>query len=437
MGGGRAEPTRDVRAATAWPAPAACALLAMMCLLATSSESRAHHAEVLPDPVRLDDVLAYAQAHRQEIAAAAARLRAAQQRPEIVSGFEDPMIMPSIDHLPFMMHGLDASLMVEQQFPLSGVRGARRRVADSEARRVRAQSEAVRQDVLLDAARAFSMVRERRDTARILENQRALASELVSAASARYGSGAGTQAEVLRAEVELARIQGNLRSMAAEIAAAESMFNASLGRPVDVPVPTLAAISIDAEPASWSDARKSSLRDRPELEVGQAEIARSEAEIAAMDAMYAPMGLVRAGPAYTMSDGWGVMLTLGISVPLWSNKYEAGIREAQAMASMARADVAAMTRMIEGEAATARHQVLAARTRVLSLRDEVLPRARGAIEPSISAYAGGSAGLASVIDAARTLWSVEAELVTAELELGLAWARLHRALGKFEPRVRR
>ncbi|HKU38124.1 MAG TPA: TolC family protein [Polyangiales bacterium] len=404
---------------------------------AQSSAARAQQPAALPEPLRLEDVLVYARAHRQEIAAARAEVHAGEQRPAIVSGLEDPMLMPSIDHLPFMLHGVDASLMIEQRFPLSGVLGQRKRAAEAEVRRLRARSETVEQDVLLDAARAFLMLRERRDTAQVLETQRSLAREFVEAANARYSAGTTSQPDVLRAEVELARLNGVLRAMGAEIAAAESMLNASLGRPVDARVPALAGAPLDAAPASWSEVRKTTLHGRSELQEGRAEIARAEAEIGTMEAMYAPMGLVRTGPAYTMSDGWGVMLTLGISIPIWSGKYEAGIREARAMASMARADVAAMTRMVEGEAASARHQVVAARERVLSLRDDVLPRARSAIAPSVSAYAAGNAPLVSVIDAAQSLWSLEAELVAAEFELGLAWARLHRALGNLDTGVRR
>jgi outer membrane protein TolC len=81
--------------------------------------------------------------------------------------------------------------------------------------------------------------------------------------------------------------------------------------------------------------------------------------------------------------------------------------------------------------------VLAARQRVLSLRDDVLPRARQSIDPSVAAYAAGTMPLVSVLDAAQTLWSLEAELVAAELELGLAWARLGRAQGQLETGPRR
>jgi cobalt-zinc-cadmium efflux system outer membrane protein len=400
-------------------------------LLVSLSPARVLARDELPSPLRLEDVLAYGRSHRQEIVAARARARAAGERPAIVSALEDPMLMPSIDHLPFMLHGVDASLMVEQSFPLSGVRGHRQRAAEADARRLRAESERVSQDVQLDAARAFLMLRERRAMGSVLDEQVVLARQFVAAASARYSSGTGNQPEVLRAELEVARFEGAIRTTAAEVLAAEAMLNASLGRPADAPVPPLETTPVTNEPRPWSEVRSATLRRRPELEVGRAEISRSQAEIAEMKSMYWPMGMIRTGPAYTMADGWGWMLTVGVSVPLQRGRLNAGVREAEAMAEMARADLAAMSRMAEGEAATARGQVLAARERLLALRDDILPRARQAIDPSVSAYAAGTAPLVSVIDTAQALWSIEAELVSAEFELGLAWVRFQRAQGQF------
>lgn len=413
------------------------ALTCSVLLLFASSTAGAEERDELPSPLRLKDILAYARTHRQEIVAARARARAAGERPLIVSALEDPMIMSSLDHLPFMLHGVDASLMVEQRFPLSGIFGHRRRAAEADSRRFRAETKRASQDVQLDAMRAFLMLRERREMARVLDEQVVLARQFVAAAGARYSSGTGNQPEVLRAEIEVARFESVIRAIRAEVAAAETMLNASLGRPADAVVPPLEAAPPTTAPQAWAEVRATTLRRRPELEVGRAEISRSQAEISEMNSMYWPMGMIRTGPAYTMTDSWGWMLTVGVSVPLQRGRLNAGVREAEAMAAMAKADLAAMTRMAEGEAATARNQVLAARARVLALRDDVLPRARQAIAPSVAAYAAGTMPLVSVIDTAQALWSIEAELVSAEFELGLAWARLQRAQGRFEDGARR
>jgi outer membrane protein TolC len=387
----------------------------------------------LPDPVTLEYVITFAAGNRQEIVAARARAQAAGERPAIVSALEDPMLMPAIDHLPFMLHGLDASLMVEQRFPLSRVRGHRRRAAEADAERLRAEAERVRQDVMLDAARAFLMLRERRQMDVVLESQLSLARQFKSAAQARYRAGPGTQPDVLRAEMEVARLEGAKRAIGAEIAAAEAMLNASLGRSPEAPVPRLAGSPAAIEPRSLQAVRALTLQSRPELKAGHAEVSRAGAEVSVMKSMYAPMGLIQTGPAYTMADKWGWMVTFGISIPLWRGKLGAGVREAEAMRKMARADLSAMTLMAEGEAISARQEVIAARQRLLALREDVLPRARQVVTPSLAAYAAGTLPLVSVLDAAQALWGVEAELISAEFELGLAWARLYRAQGFFQP----
>lgn len=92
-----------------------------------------------------------------------------------------------------------------------------------------------------------------------------------------------------------------------------------------------------------------------------------------------------------------------------------------------------MKRMVTGDVVVARERVLAARARWLAFRDEVVPRARAAIEPTVSAYAAGLLPMVSVLEAAEALWSSQMELVAAERALGLAWARLSRATAQGAP----
>jgi outer membrane protein TolC len=88
--------------------------------------------------------------------------------------------------------------------------------------------------------------------------------------------------------------------------------------------------------------------------------------------------------------------------------------------------------MIEGDAAVAASQLEAARERQAALTADVLPRARMAIEPAVAGYAAGRLPLVSVIEAVQALWSVQSDLIAADTELGLAWARLGRAIGSYE-----
>lgn len=405
-------------------------LLALLAVLAPASAGA--QSAALPSPLSIGAVVEHAATHRAEIEVARARRAAAQQRTRSVGVLDDPMVMPSLDHVPFMLHGADVSLLVEQRFPLSRLRSHRERSAQADARRLAADIHRVNLDVVLEAVDAYWMLYEQRSMLSIVGEQLAVARLLVAAATARYASGTSAQPDVLRAEIEVARLEGAQRALAARVRSAEAMLNASLARNADAAVPDLAEEPVLAEPPALALLRDRAFALRPELLAGQEEIKRAEADVHVMRSMIKPMAFVRTGPAYTMSDGWGFMAMVGMSVPIFRGKNRATIAEASSMADMARADLSAMRNMVQGSVASAREEVFAARTQVLVLRDDVLPRARLAIDAVSAGYTAGTLPLVSALDAARALWSAQQELVMAEVTLGTAWARLGRAVGRFD-----
>jgi cobalt-zinc-cadmium efflux system outer membrane protein len=395
------------------------------------AESSAQTPPVLSSPLGLADVIRVAGERRDEIQAARARIRAGEARPIIVSALEDPMVSPSLDHLPFMLGGADVSIAIEQRIPLSGIRRHRRSSALADLERLRADANKTMLDVGVQAANAFLMLQERRRTAALVSEQIAFARDVVTAANARYASGTAPQADVLRAEVEVARLEAIARALVSEVRGAEAMLNTSLAQDADLPVPDLASLVFTQPIPQWS-AIKTALTSRPELAAGRAETTRAEADEQVMRDMFRPMATIRTGPSYTMTDGRGWMAMVGVSLPIWRGKLRAGLAEAQAMRAMSESDLKAMTRMIEGDAAVAVNQLRAARDRQAALAADVLPRARLAIEPAVAGYAAGRLPLVSVIEAVQALWSVQSDLIAADTELGLAWARLGRAVGSYE-----
>ena len=410
-----------------------CCSLVFAVVMATTLPGRAaaQSSAPLPAPLTLADVIRIAGERRDEIQAARARTTAGEARPTIVSALSDPMLSPSLDHLPFMLNGADYSITIEQQIPLSGIRGHRRASALADLDRLRAETNRTSLDVSVAAANAYLMLQERRRTATLVNEQIAFARDVVSAANGRYASGTAPQSDVLRAEVEVARLEAIARALVGEVRGAEAMLNTSLAIDADASVPPLAVLALPPAVPSWTTI-KSAVTSRPELVAGRAEIARADAEVLVMRDMFKPMTTIRTGPSYTMTDGRGWMAMVGLSLPIWRSKLKAGVAEAQAMRSMADADLRAMTRMIEGEAAVAVSQLQAARDRQTALNTDVLPRARMAIEPAVASYASGQLPLVSVIEAVQALWLVQSDLITADTQLGLAWARLGRAIGSYE-----
>jgi outer membrane protein, heavy metal efflux system len=400
-------------------------------MLVSPTEATAQLPDLLPSPLSLSDVIRIASERRNEIQAARARLRAGEARPGIVSALEDPMLSPSLDHLPFMLGGADVSVTIQQQVPLSGIRRHRRAAALADVERLRAEAGRTILDVGVQAANAFLMLQERRRTAALVAEQIGFARDVVTAANARYAGGTAPQADVLRAEVEVARLDAFAKALVGEVRGAEAMLNASLALDADLPVPELVPLAFALPIPAWASI-KTALTTRPELAAGRAEIARADADVQVMRDMFRPMATIRTGPAYTMTDGRGWMAMVGVSLPIWRGKLRAGVAEAQAMRAMSEADLRAMARMIEGDAAVAVNQLQASRNRQAALTSDVLPRARMVIEPAVAGYASGQLPLVSVIEAVQALWQVQSDLIAADLDLGLAWARLGRAIGSYE-----
>jgi outer membrane protein TolC len=405
-------------------------------MLALSASSVAQPRDTLAGPVRVEDVVKQARAKRSEIAAARARARASAQRPRVVQSLTDPMVMASVDHLPFSMMGADVSLTVQQEFPFSSVRSRRARVAEADARRDSADVKRITLDVELEAMNAFFMLHERRRMLVVVKELESVSRQLAAVSLSLYEAARGTQADALRADNEVSRLESERLALRAEVRAAEAMLNAAIGRDPKLPIPALSPPKLDRSPPELGTAIARALEVRPELSAMRHQKARALAEVDVMQSMYAPMGVVRAGPAYTMRDGMGVMFMVGVSVPIWRDRLDAGVDEANAMVRMASEDIRAMRNMIRGDVATSRAQVLAARVRLRTLRDRIVPTAKQTVDSALASYSAAQTTAVAVMEALRTLWQVKTEEVMAEARLGLAWAQLDRAMGKSAPQKR-
>jgi hypothetical protein len=187
---------RQPRKRLPWSASLAVPALALSIL--TGGVARAAE---LPSPLKPEAVLKYAAEHRAEITAAKARAAAAAEVPKQVRALPEPMVMASIDHLPISLEGINASFMAQQEFPLSGVLGARERAAAAEAKVVTAQAVTTKLDVEYQALAAYLMVVEAQRMIVVLDDQMAIAKQVVAVSQARLAASQAAGADVLRAEL--------------------------------------------------------------------------------------------------------------------------------------------------------------------------------------------------------------------------------------------
>jgi outer membrane protein TolC len=386
----------------------------------------------LPDPLTAPDVITIARKQRKEILAARERARAAWEGSRAEGKLPDPMLMTNLDHLPIPIMGADFSAMWQQEVPLSGELGARVRRAEAVARMRDAEVKTAELEVELSALRAFFMLVEEQAMRAVVAEQLELAQSIEKVVEARLAAGAANPSDAVRAGLDRVRLETELETFDSRTRAADAMLDAALGRRPDSTIRRTELRLREGAPEGAGPVARTAIASRPEVTVMRRKIHAAEEDVEVMRNMRAPMGVFGLGGAYTMAEGPGLMATVGVSLPIWVDKYDSRIDEAKAMVAMERADLAGMLLMVEGEAVAAREQVEAAQIRERSIRTRLLPQATTTFETVLASYASGQVPVVSVLEALAMLRMLQMEHVQSRTALALRWAELGRQVGRSE-----
>jgi cobalt-zinc-cadmium efflux system outer membrane protein len=372
-------------------------------------------------------------------------VQAARERIPQATALDDPMVVSTI--WPFPSNAPQFSLMgygpyeamISQEFPWFGTLAIRGEVAGEEVRGALSGLAAAQLDVIERVKRAYANLSYNERAERILLENRGLLEDFVEIATIRYRAGATSQQDVLRAENAVVEVDAEL----AEVRRGKAEARAALARQLhlgpgvelrtlpDPPPPAEAARQVEALYRIAAEAR-------PELLGQRAEVSRSAREIELARKKYYPdvtvglgyMMMSRANAMSELADGRdNVGLVVGFNLPIYREKLNAGVREAEAR-TIAEARRLEDLRDETFEAVAERFAEVEARREILGLfRDSYLGRSQQALDVAISDYQGGSLDFVSLITAWRDVLRVELQIAGVEAELIRALASLERVVG--------
>lgn len=263
-------------------------------------------------------------------------------------------------------------------------------------------------------------------------------------ARAMYASGEGSQSDVLRAGVEVARMEADIERMTAMRAAAAARLNAVLDRPADAPVPAPVYDPLPLDLPVPDTLRTWAERHRPMLDAGRTglEQARTRVRLARREiwpdlAVGVQYGQRRAAGSEMAEGGTERMgsVMLGFSVPVFARQRQLRMREeANAMERMAAAELGGMRAQVDARIAELLATLDRARTLVQLYRKQVLPQAAATVESAMSSYRVGRVDFMTLVDAQMTRNEFEQELVALLAEYGTAAAELEMTIGRELPR---
>ncbi len=373
----------------------------------------------LGEKSELSDYLAYAALNNPGLEAAFNQWKAALERVPQVKALPDPRFTYRyfIERVETRVGAQRQAFELAQTFPWFGklkLRGyAAFEASEAERQRYKAKKLKLFREVK-DAYyeyyylwRAINIVEE---NVRLIQN-------IEQVLRTRYKAAAATHTEVIRAQVELGKLDDHLRTLKDLREPIVARLNAALNRNPNAPLPWPKAIEdidvsvTDEELLAWLK------HTNPEIRALDSEVARWEQQIKLAKKEYFPDVTLGVGYIDTANstgmrrpsdDGKDPIIAMvSVNVPIWWDKVSAGVREARYRRLAAVHRKLDATNRLSAILKLAAYRFRDANRKIDLYRDALLPKGRESLKATDASFRAGKASFTDLIDAQRVLLEFE------------------------------
>lgn len=438
----------------------------------------------LDESAGLDAYLAYAALRNPGLEAAFNQWKASLERAAQDGALPDPRFTYRyfIQEVETRVGPQKQGVGLSQTFPWLGTLALRENIADANARATRQRYESAKLRLFLELkdayyeyyylGRAIDVVRENLELVKYLER----------VAQTRYKTASAGHPDVIRAQVEMGKLDDTLQSLQDRLVPVVARLNASLNRPTGTSIPRPRSIPHerldipDDEVLSWM------VRHNPSLLALDEEVERSRQAVALAGKRYYPditlgVDYTEVGPAHRasapgfsnpaalggasrISGGTGTPLdayTLGqsfarrqtpddsgedvwavsvsMNLPIWRESYASGEREARARYQSAISARAQQENSLIAAAQRTLFEHRDAGRKIALFGDYLIPKARESIGSTETAFRSGSASFLDLVDAERSLLEFELAYERALANRAQRLAELDMLVGRTLPRT--
>jgi outer membrane protein TolC len=256
--------------------------------------------------------------------------------------------------------------------------------------------------------------------------------QFVEIANAKFRAGKGSQADVLKAQVELSLLFQHLPVLDQRRETAEAMLNTLLDRD-----PAF-RLGLAQEPSQlpletpMNDLHQFALNDRPELKAAELAVQRNEQSHALAQRQYYPDFNVafQRFQNYQANDGFGAYVAMSIPFAFWTKpKYDAGVQEAAAAVAVARAEQHTLENLTRFQINDLLAKLRATDQTATLYRTTILPQAEQSVDAARVGYRAGKAGFLELIDAQKAWRGFQLEYFQALVDRQHRLAELEQVVG--------
>ncbi len=390
----------------------------------------------------LNAYLAYAAQHNPGLEGAFNRWKAAVERIPQKKSLPDPRLTYRyyISEIETRVGPMRQTLGLSQTFPWLGKLELHGDVAAELAKAQRLRFEAARLKLFYEVKNAYCEYYYLWRSIAIVKENLQLVQRMEQVARTRYKTATTSHPDVIRAQVEIGKLEDRLKSLQHLRKPIMAKLNAALNRPPATELPW--ATELPQEQVSFTDEQMLTWasESNPELKAMDAETAaaRYRTELAkknyypdvTLGVDYTDIGNSTGGrnPSDDGKDALAVMAS--INLPIWYNKLSAGVREARYRHWAATLNRHQRANDLNSTLRLALYHFHDAQRKVGLYRDTLLPKATESVVVSETAFRTGKASFTDLLDTQRLFLEFELAAERALANRAQRLAELEMLVGK-------
>ncbi len=388
----------------------------------------------------LSDYLAYAALNNPGLEAAFYRWKAALEEVPQVKALPDPRFNYSyfIQEVETRVGPQHQSFGISQVFPWFGKLNLRGDVAAAGAKAAQKRYESAKLKLFFEVKDAYYEYYYLAKSIAVTKDNMSLMEHLEGVARSRYKAAAASHPDVIRAQVELGKLEDRYLTLVDLKQPTVARLNAALNRPVDAPIPAPAEIRLEQVEVADAKLLAKLVRANPQLQALDFEIAQQQHSIELAKKDYYPDVMLGVSVIDTGDSIVGnpkdngkdpVVASVSVNLPIWSKKYSAGVRQARARYSAARRDRTEMANSLSWQLKMALYRFRDGERKIDLYRDTLLPKAEESLKVTEAGFRAAKGTFTDLVDAQRILLEFGLSLERAFADRSQALARLEMLVG--------
>jgi len=420
------------------------ALLANLLIFAVTAHAQQVRYSDLGD-VQLKSLIEDALSRNPGVHRAFAEYRATLQRIPQVTTLPDPMVgVTQYARSPETRVGpQNTMLSISQRFPWFGKLNDRGKVVAKEAAALEQMYEAEKSELVRRVKLAYFDLGYVDRAIQVVNDDLDLLRHFETLAQARYSQGVGLQQAVVKLQAEITQDRNRLEMLSRQRTDAEAALNTLLDYPPQQPIARVALPALPTTNVDYDRLYALGRENRPEVKAAFFRIEKNEKSIHLARRDYWPDVTVGAGYVYVngRQDPTGkenpppdngkdvYSLSVGVNLPIYRRKYDAGVLEASERFLAAREGYRDLINSVEVSVRSIGFRIGTIQNQIDLFENALLPQADQALRSSESAYSTGTLGVLDLLDSERLLLDVRLGLAQLRSDYLKSLSEMERAIG--------